>query len=148
MMHSRSLGGGRRLALVGALIVVVGCLLPWYTIGGGPGELPVAIDGPSLLPQALKYPQGMIAMLAGLATLALIALPYAAGPRPLAVDRGPVFGVLAAAAIASLVLWVIAVLPAPEGLLPMGAYGFWIAAVGAIIMGRAAFEIAQEGQRR
>lgn len=136
------------MALAGAIVLIVGCLLPWYTVGGGLGELPVALDGPSLLPQALKYPQGLIAMLAGLATLALIVLPYATGPRPLAVDRGIVFGVLAVAAIASLILWVVAVLPAPEGLLPMGAYGFWIAAVGSIIMARAAFEISQEPPRR
>ena len=147
-MHSRSMGGGRRLALIGAIVLIVGCLLPGYTVGGGLGELPIAIDGPSVLPQALTYPQGMIAMLAGLATLALIVLPYATGPRPLAVDRGIVFGILATAALVSLVLWVFAVLPAPEGLLPMGAYGFWISAVGAIIMGRAAFEIAQEPPRR
>jgi len=146
-MHSRAMGGGRRMALIGALVLIVGCLLPWYTVGGGLGELPVALDGPSILPQALKYPQGMIAMLAGLATLALIALPYAMGPRPVAADRGIVFAVLAVAAIVSLVLWVVAVLPAPEGLLPMGAYGFWISAVGAIIMARAAFEISQEGPR-
>jgi hypothetical protein len=142
------MGGGRRLALIGAVILVVGCLLPWYTVGGSIGELPVALDGPSFLPQALTYPQGMIAMLAGLATLALIALPYAMGPRPVAVDRGLVFGILAAAAIASLILWVVAVLPAPLGLLPTGAYGFWISVVGAIIMGRAAFEISQEARRR
>jgi hypothetical protein len=142
------MGGGRRLALIGAVILVIGCLLPWYTVGGGLNELPVALDGPSILPQALKYPQGMIAMLAGLATLALLALPYATGPRPLAVDRGLVFGILAVVAIVALVLWVVAVLPAPEGLLPMGAYGFWIAAVGAIVMGRAAFEISQERPRR
>jgi ABC-type Co2+ transport system permease subunit len=64
------------------------------------------------------------------------------------VDRGLVFGILAVVAIVALVLWVVAVLPAPEGLLPMGAYGFWIAAVGAIVMGRAAFEISQERPRR
>jgi hypothetical protein len=136
------------MALVGAIALMVGCLLPWYTVGGGLGELPVALDGPSLLPQALRYPQGMIAMLAGLATLALIVLPYATGPRPLAVDRGVVFGVLAVAAIVSLILWIVAVLPAPEGLLPMGAYGFWIASVGAVVMARAAFEISQEPPRR
>jgi hypothetical protein len=147
-MHSRSLGGGRRLALLGAIVVIVGCLLPWYTMGGGLGELPVALDGPSFLPQALTYPQGMVVMLAGLGTLALIALPYAMGPRPLAVDRGLAFGILAVVAIVGLVLWVVAVLPAPEGLLPTGAYGYWISVVGGIMLGRAAFEISQEPPRR
>jgi len=140
-MHSRSLGGGRRLALLGAIVLIVGCLLPWYTLGGD-GGLPPTVY------RAFTYPQGLVAFLAGLGTLALIALPYAMGPRPAGVDRGIVFGVLAGAAIAGLVLWVWAVLPAPEGLLPGGAYGFWISAVGAIMLGRAAFEISQEPPRR
>ena len=82
--------------------------------------------------------------MAALATIALIALPYAAGDRPVGVDRGIVFGLLAAMAIAGVVLWVPSVLEAPEGLLPDRAYGFWIAALGAIIMGRAAYDIVLE----
>jgi len=139
-MHSRSMGGGRRLALVGAIILIAGCLLPWYTVGGD-GSLPPVVFN------AWAYPQGVVALLCGLGTVALVTLPYAMGPRPLAVDRGIVFAILAAAAIAGLVLWVWAVLPAPAGLLPTGAYGFWISALGAVLMARAAFEIAQEGPR-
>ena len=79
-MHRRPLGNGRRLALIGAIVLVVGCLLPWYTVGGNGGlpELAMrAFDG-----------TGIALFLAALATLALIALPYAAGDRPLGVDRG------------------------------------------------------------
>jgi hypothetical protein len=134
------MSGGRRLALVGAILVVVGCLLPWYTIGGDGGLPPETY-------RAFTYPQGIVVLLAGLGTLALIALPYAMGPRPVAIDRGIVFGLLAAAAIVGCVLWVTAVLAAPEGLMPTGAYGFWISAVGSIMLGRAAFEISQEPPR-
>jgi hypothetical protein len=141
-MHSRPLGGGRRLALVGALLALVGCVLPWYAVGGATGELTVT----SLM--AWQYPQGIAVLLAGLATLALLALPYAMGPRHVAVDRGLAFAVPAIIAIISVVAWVWAVLPAPEGLLPTGAYGLWISAVGAILMGRAAFEISGEPPRR
>jgi len=140
-MHARPLGNGRRLALLGAIVLVVGCLLPWYTVGGD-GGLPADVY------RAFSYPQGLITFLAGLGTLALIALPYAAGARPLAVDRGIAFGVLAGVALLGVVLWVPAVLDAPEGLLPDRAYGFWIAAVGAIIMARAAFDISREPPRR
>jgi hypothetical protein len=133
--------GGRRLALAGAILMVVGCLLPWYTVGGD-GSLPPEIY------QAFRYPQGLVVLLAGLGTLALIALPYAMGPRPVAIDRGIVFGILAVAALAGCVLWVTAVMAAPQGLLPTGAYGFWIASLGAIMLGRAAFEISQEPPRR
>jgi hypothetical protein len=135
------MGGGRRLALLGAIIVILGCLLPWYGVGGDTGELTAR----TLM--AWQYPQGIAALLAGLATLALIALPYATGPRPPAVDRGLTFGVLAVIAIGAVVTWTWAVLPAPEGLLPTVAYGLWSSAVGAVMLGRAAFEISREPPR-
>ena len=90
----------------------------------------------------------MLAFLAGLGTLALIALPYAMRPRPVALDRGLVFGILAALALAGVILWVPAVADNLGGLLPTRAYGFWIALVGAIMLGRAAFEISREPPRR
>ncbi len=139
-MHRRPLGNGRRLAALGAIVVLVGCLLPWYVLGGDGGLPPQAyraFDG-----------TGLIAFLAGLATLALVALPYAAGERPVAVDHAIVFGLLAVAALVGVVLWIPSVLDAPEGLLPDRAYGYWIAAVGAIMLARAAYDIALEPPRR
>jgi hypothetical protein len=140
-MHPHPLGNGRRLALLGAIVLIAGCLLPWYTVGGD-GGLPAEVS------RAFAYPQGVLALLAGLATLALLALPYAAGERPLGVDRGLSFGILAGAALLGVVLWVPAVMDAPEGILPTKAYGFWIAAIGAILLARAAFEISREPPRR
>ena len=141
-MHRRPLGNGRRLAFIGALALIVGCLpfFPWYTLGGA-GELsPLvyhAADG-----------IGILALLAGLATVALVALPYAAGERPVAIDRGIAFGLLAVVALLGVVLWIPTILEAPEGLLPDRAYGFWIAAVGAVILARAAYEITLEPPHR
>ena len=86
--------------------------------------------------------------LAGLGTLALVALPYAMGPRPVALDRGLSFGVLAVVSVVGVVLWIWAVLPAPEGLLPTSAYGYWMAAIGSVMLCRAAFEISREPVRR
>jgi hypothetical protein len=40
------------------------------------------------------------------------------------------------------------VLGSPEGLLPDRAYGWWISAIGAIVMSRAAFDIGREQPRR
>jgi hypothetical protein len=139
-MHRRPLGSGRRLALVGAIVVVIGSLLPWYTLGGDGGLPPLvyrAFDG-----------TGIVAFLAGLATLALVALPYAAGERPLAVDRGLAFGLLAVVAMLGIALWIPTILESPEGLLPDRAYGFWITVVGAIILARAAYDIALEPPHR
>ena len=139
-MHRRPLGNGRRLALFGAIVVVIGSLLPWYTLGGDGGLPPSvfrAFDG-----------TGILAFLAGLATLALVALPYAAGERPVAVDRGLAFGMLAVLALVGIVLWIPNVLDAPQGLLPDRAYGFWITVVGAIILARAAYDISLEPPHR
>ncbi len=141
-MHRRPLGNGRRLSFVGAVVLLVGCLLPWYAAGGD-GGLPrtvlTAFDG-----------SGVLACLAGLATIALVALPFAAGDRPLGVDRGIVFGLLAIAALIGVGLMVTypGVLEAPEGLLPDRAYGYWIAAVGSIVLARAAYDIVLEAPRR
>jgi hypothetical protein len=140
-MHRRPLGNGRRLAVVGSLVTIVGCVLPWYVLGGD-GQLPPATFN------AFTEGTGIIAFVAAVATLALVVLPYAAPERPLAVDRGLVYGILAVAALLGVALFIPNILDAPEGLLPDRAYGWWIAAIGAIIMARAAFEISQEPPRR
>ena len=141
-MHSRPMGGGRRLALLGALLALVGCVLPWYAIGGGAGELTAR----TLM--AWQYPQGIAVLLAALATLALLALPYAMGLGPSRSTAAWPSRFRRLSRSLPCVAWVWAVLPAPEGLLPTGAYGFWIAAVGAIMTARAAFEISGEPPRR
>jgi drug/metabolite transporter (DMT)-like permease len=139
-MHRRPLGNGRRLAFIGAIVLLVGCLLPWYTVGGDGGLTPVvyrAFDG-----------SGIASFVAALATLALVALPYAAGERPMAVDRGLSFLLLALLALVGVILWVPGLLEAPEGFLPDRAYGYWIAVVGTIMMLRAAYDIMLEPPRR
>jgi hypothetical protein len=139
-MHRRPLGGGRRLATVGALVTIVGCVLPWYVLGGD-GGLPQQVyrsfDG-----------TGIVTFIAAIATLALVVLPYAAPDRPLAIDRGLSYWILAIAALVGVALWIPTVLDAPQGLLPDRAYGWWIAAAGSIMLARAAFEVSQEPPRR
>lgn len=142
-MYRRSLGSARRLALVAAVLVVVGSVLPWYQRGGASGELTTilltAFDG-----------TGFASFLAGFATLALLALPYAMGDRPAPLDHWISFGVLALVAIVGVALWVptSGALADPSGLLPTRAYGFWIDVVGAVLLGRAAFEVLQTQDRR
>ena len=134
-MHRRSLGSGRRLALVAGVLLVVGSVLPWYQLGGE-GELPATVFN-------AFSGSGILCFLAGLATLALLALPYAMGERPTPIDRGVSFAVLAVVALAGVVLWIpmSGVLSDPSGLLPTSAYGYWITVVGAVMLARAAFEI-------
>jgi hypothetical protein len=142
-MHRRPLGNGRRLALIGAIVLVIGCLLPWYSVGGDGGL-------PEIVLRAFDT-TGIASFLAALATLALIALPYAAGERPVAIDRGVSFAILGAIAVAGVVLFPLiypGILEALEGLLPASAYGFWISALGAVILARAAYDIWLEPPRR
>lgn len=139
-MHRRPLGSGRRLAFIAAVVLVIGCVLPWYRAGGDGGLTPLvyrAFDG-----------SGILAFLAGLATLALVALPYASGDRPTGFDRGIVFGIFAAAAVIGVIGWIPNVLSDTTGILPDRAYGFWITVVGAIMLARAAYEITLEPPRR
>src|SRR4029079_11442770 len=86
-MHRRPLGRGRRLAAFAALIIVVGCFLPWWQFGGDAG-LPLrsgnAFEG-----------AGILVFFAALATIALVTLPYATD-RPVPVDRGLSYVAIAA----------------------------------------------------
>lgn len=138
-MHHRSMGHGRRLAAIGALVLIAGCLLPWFTVGGDGGLPPQTY-------RSVDYLPGVLAFLAGLGTLAMVVLPYAMGPRPSGLDRPLVFGILAITALVGVTVWLPVALPAPQGLLPDRAYGFWIALVGAIVMCRAAYDIGRESR--
>ena len=135
-MHRRPLGRGRRLAAIAAVLLIVACLLPWYSVGGD-GGLPLtewrAFDG-----------SGILDFLAALAVLALMALPYATPGRPVALDAWPAYLILFVVALVGVVWWPIQYLIDPSGLLPTRAPGFWIAVVGVLVLARAVFEIHRE----
>jgi hypothetical protein len=140
-MHRRPIGRGRLVAAVGALLVLGASVLPWYSTGGGAGELPArvlhAFDGP-----------GFLSFVAALGVLALVALPYAAGDRPVALDRWLSYGLLAVLAFVGVLLWPVGLLgDLAAGLLPDRAAGYWIAVVGVLIVCRAAYEIRLERDR-
>jgi hypothetical protein len=140
-MHRRPLGRGRTLALVAAFVIVAGCLLPWFSVGGA-GGLPTtelrAFDG-----------SGILTFLGALATLALIALPYAAGDRPVGADRTLAYGLAAALAVGGLALWPLDLLGEfVTGLLPDRAPGLWVALGGTLLLVRAVYDIAREPDRR
>jgi hypothetical protein len=136
-VHRRPIGRGRTLGIVGALVMLVGCVLPWYAVGGG-SDLPLrqlnAFSG-----------SGILVFIAALATLAIVALPYAAGDRPVAVDRWPAYAMLAAVAWIGLGYWVVSFIgDAVAGLVPDRAPGLIVALIGVIALSRAAYDIAQE----
>jgi hypothetical protein len=140
-MHRRPLGRGRTIAILAAAIILAGCVLPWFGVGGR-GGLPATelrpFDG-----------SGMLTFLAALATLALVALPYAAGDRPVGADRALSYAFLFVLAVLGVALWPLDLLGEfAVGLLPDRAPGYWIAVAGVVMLGRATYEIFSEPRPR
>jgi hypothetical protein len=140
-MHRRPLGRGRRLAAACALIVLVGSVLPWWTVGGADGLPPISGNA--------FEASGILVLLAALATLALVTLPFAS-ERPTALDRWPSYLVVLGLAIVGYLLRVAGLIV--EGplvaLRPDRAPGLFVVAVGLIGLARATFEIYQEPELR
>jgi hypothetical protein len=141
-MHRRPLGTGRTLAAVGGVLVLLGCFLPWWRIeqlGGLPPLMGNALEG-----------AGIIVLLAAVSTLLLVALPYAVGDRPTAVDRWEAYAVLAVLGWVGLAWRVVQ-------LFGLGAFrfdqpvqvfsngpGLWIAVIGLAITSRAVYRMRRE----
>ena len=145
-MHRRPLGRGRRLAALSAPLMVIGCVLPWWEVGGSPG-IPVE-SGNGLAGSSI------VVFLVGALALALVALPYAAGDRPVGLDRWLSFAILAGAGWIGLA-WRIVDLTMigafqfddPSDVLRNGP-GVWLATLGLVVLSRAAFDMAAEPARR
>jgi hypothetical protein len=145
-MHRRPLGRGRTLAALAAVLLVLGCVLPWWQVGGTPG-IPVE-SGNGLAGSAI------VVFLVGVVALALVALPYAAGDRPVGVDRWLSFAILSIAGWIALAWRVVelALIGAfqfhePTEVLTNGP-GIWLAGIGLAILSRAVYMMAIEPARR
>ncbi len=135
-LHRRSLGRGRWVATVSAILIVVGCALPWFRAGGAEG-IP-ALEGNGF------FGPGILAFLAALATLALVTLPYAMGDRPVSVDRWWVYAALAVIAALGLLLRSVGIALDSGGfgtMLPDRAPGVWLAAAGVVGLAFATAEL-------
>ena len=136
-LHRRPLGRGRWVAAVAAIVIVVGCALPWVRAGGGDGTIPALVENGFIGP-------GILAFLAALATLALVALPYAMGDRPVAVDRWWVYAGLAGIAALGVLLRMLGIAIDSGGfatMLPDRAPGIWLAAAGVVGLAFATAEL-------
>jgi hypothetical protein len=145
-LHRRPLGRGRTLAAVSGPLIVVGCLLPWWKVGGTPG-IPV-VSGTGLAGS------GILVFLVGLATMALVVLPYAVGDRPLGLDRWLSFAILAVAGWIGLGWRVIELamngafqFKEPADVFTNGP-GVWIAGLGLVVLSRAAYTMTRESVYR
>jgi hypothetical protein len=137
-VHRRPLGRGRLLATIGALIVLVGCVLPWYSAtAGNTGLTPVTTNAFS--------DKGIVVFMCALVVLALVSLPYAAGDKPLALDRALSYVIVVLLAIGAFAWRTLDfVLIDATGLRPDLAPGLWISAVGLVFLARATYEISAE----
>jgi hypothetical protein len=140
-MHRRPLGRGRRLAAASAVVVLIGSLLPWWTVGGADGLPPISGNA--------FEASGILVFMAALATLALVTLPFAS-ERPIAVDRWPAYLIVLAVALVGYVLRAggLIVEGPLASLRPDRAPGLYVVAIGLAALARAAFEINQEPEVR
>jgi hypothetical protein len=145
-MQRRTLGRGRVIAALAGLALLVGCVLPWWRLGGTDGIPPVGGNG--------FEASGIVVFIVAIATLFLVALPYAAGDRPVAIDRWHAYALLAVAGWVGFSLRIVdlatsgaLVFREPEQVVTNGP-GLWVVAIGLIALSRAAFEIAHERHLR
>jgi hypothetical protein len=144
-MHRRPVGRTRLLAAIGALLMLAGCFLPWWTRGGNEG-LPVlsgtAFEG-----------MGILVFAAAIATLALVTLPYAS-ERPVPADRWTSYALLAAVGWVGFAYRLIELISIQSFSfdepidIVVDIPGLWLAAIGLIVLTRAAFEMLQEPRLR
>jgi hypothetical protein len=144
-MHRRPVGRSRFLAALGALIALVGCFLPWWTVGGKNGLPVLSGNGFESL--------GILVFAAAIATLALVTLPYAS-ERPVPADRWSSYAIIAA------VGWLgfgyrlvdLATVRAFSFDEPADVItripGLWLAGIGLAILSRATYEMLQEPRLR
>jgi hypothetical protein len=141
-MHRRPLGRGRTSAALGGALMVIGSVLQWWQVGGPPDLS--AESGNGLAGSAI------LVFLAGIATLALVALPYAAGDRPVGLDRWLSFALLAAAGWVGFAWRVLELAQigafafrSPDQVVTHGP-GLWIAVIGLAILSRACWTMSRE----
>ena len=144
-MHRRPVRRSRLLAAIGALVVVLGCFLPWWT-RYAPEGLP-ALSGTAF------EGMGIVVFAIAIATLALVTLPYAS-ERPIRADRWMSYALLAAFGWLALGYRVVdlASLRAFSFNQPadfvIAIPGLWLVLIGLAMLTRAAYEMRQEPQLR
>jgi hypothetical protein len=141
-MRRRPLGRGRTMAAISGPIIVLGCVLPWWQVGGTPG-IPMQVGNGFA-------GSGIVVFLVGIAALALVALPYAAGDRQVALDRPLSFALLALAGwigfgwrILDLALIGAFQFTQPAQLVTNGP-GLWVTALGLGVLARGAYVMTSE----
>ena len=143
--HRRPVGRARILAGLSSAVILVGCVLRWWSVGGLNG-LPElwgnAFDG-----------FGIVVFAVALVTIAVVTLPYATD-RPVHADRWPVYALLAALGWIAFVIRIVDLVTVgaltfhePAQVVTNGP-GLWVAGVGLAMLARAAYDIHRELDQR
>ncbi|MBF6604585.1 MAG: hypothetical protein IVW53_03285 [Chloroflexi bacterium] len=140
-MHRRPLGRGRRIAAAFAIVTLVGCLVPWSTVGGADGLPPYSDNA--------FVGTGLLVFLAALAMLALVSLPFTS-ERPIGLDRWPAYLIVVVVAFVGFIVRLAALIAEGplDALRPDHAPGLVIVAIGIVGLGRAVLEIHHEPEPR
>jgi hypothetical protein len=134
------------MAAIAAPFIVIGPILQWWQVGGTPG---IPMESGNGLPGV-----GIIIFLVGIATVALLALPYAAGDRPTGLDRWLSFALLAVAGWLAFAwrLIELAMLGAFQFAEPSQvithSIGIWVTGIGLAVLARAAWTMSRESAYR
>lgn len=140
-MHRRPVGRPRTLAAVGAVVTLAGCVLPWWTVGGGANEI-TQLSGNAF------ESSGIVVFVAALVTIALVTLPYAR-ERPVRFDAWTSYAIIATVAWLAFLYRIVDLtfIHALSFDQPMDVIlripGLWVTAIGLIILGRAAYDMWQ-----
>lgn len=143
--HRRPVGRARILAALGAAVVLVGCVLRWWTVGGANGLPQIGGNGFDGM--------GIVVFVIALVTIAVVTLPYATD-RPVNADRWPTFALLAiigwlAFIIRIVDLAAIGALAFPEpGAVFTNGPGLWVTGIGLATLARAAYDIHRQPSER
>ena len=134
-MNRRDTGRARFAAALGGVLALVGCFLPWYTIGG---EALTARSSNGF------EGAGILVFVAAILVLTLILLPpVVSDPARVSVDRGVSFAFVTAIGVLGFLLTVVqlAQLAGFAALTPSRAVGLWTAAIGLALMVWAALDM-------
>ncbi len=136
-MTRRSLGRGRLIVVIGALVVVAGSLPAWWAVGGTVTEV---FSG-----NAFDFPSsGIVVFLAALAMLFVVVLPYATRDGDAAIDRPLAYGLLVLIALVAFGLRLYQISQFGGLGLPDRAPGLWITGAGLLLLCWALVELAAE----
>ncbi|MBI3750339.1 MAG: hypothetical protein HY263_01620 [Chloroflexi bacterium] len=135
------MGRPRSLAAAGAVVTLAGCVLPWWTVGGGPNEI-TTLSGNAF------DSSGIVVFIAALVTIALVTLPYAR-ERPVRFDAWTSYTIIAAVAWLAFLYRIVDLAFAhalafdqPTDVI-LRIPGLWVTAIGLIVIARSAYDMWQ-----